>query len=113
MKFELLVLSLIFVRLTLKAKVSAEVTIGTYADPSHPGQCVLQQLVLSPGAVAKHPEMCAKITCHDNSKASIVTCATMIPPEGCTVGEPVDPEANYPNCCRKKIICKNGLVFNS
>ncbi|XP_065367196.1 uncharacterized protein LOC135959965 [Calliphora vicina] len=113
MKFELLVLSLIFVSTYHVSIVWAAVTIETYADPSHPGQCVLQQLVLSPGAVAKHPDMCAKITCHENSKASIVTCAVMIAPPGCTVGPVVDPEANYPNCCRKKIICESGLIFNS
>lgn len=37
----------------------------------------------------------------------------MVAPPGCRVGEPVDPEANYPNCCRKKIICDNGISFNS
>ncbi|KAM7343556.1 uncharacterized protein ACRADG_010550 [Cochliomyia hominivorax] len=106
------ILTLICVCIFIKFSY-ADLTIGKFEDPSHPGQCVVQQLVLSPGTVAKHPDLCAKITCHDNSKASIVTCAAMVPPPGCTVGPAVDPESNYPNCCRKKIICSNGISFNS
>lgn len=70
-------------------------------------------MILDAGSVAKHPSKCAKITCHANSKASIVTCPAMIPPAGCEVDEPMDPEANYPQCCRRKIVCKDGKVFNS
>ena len=70
-------------------------------------------MILDAGTVAKHPSKCAKITCHANSKASIVTCPAMIPPTDCEVKEPMDPEANYPQCCHRKIVCKDGKVFNS
>ncbi|KAH8262958.1 hypothetical protein KR044_002534 [Drosophila immigrans] len=92
----------------LMPPTEAAVMRGVFADPAHPGKCVVKpNLILNPGQTAKYPAMeCARIICGDNSHAQIHTCGVEAPPPGCRLGPPKFPNADYPKCCEHEILCK-------
>ncbi|KAM7350566.1 uncharacterized protein ACRADG_009125 [Cochliomyia hominivorax] len=93
-----------------------------FRNDKHPGKCVVDGKVLSPGQSIKHPTMdCAEITC-DNSigMATIETCdpisALASPlqklkdydrsnPPKCTWGDFKNTKAEYPKCCERHFTC--------
>ncbi|XP_065363505.1 uncharacterized protein LOC135956834 [Calliphora vicina] len=75
---------------------------GNYADPKHPGKCVVKGVVLSPG---EHPySRCGRMLCGESGAVVFHTCGAILPPEGHKLGEPIHPTAPYPKCCEKHYI---------
>ncbi|XP_013114726.1 uncharacterized protein LOC106092413 [Stomoxys calcitrans] len=93
-----------------------------FRDEKHPGKCVIQSTVVSPGQSIKHPTMdCAEFTC-DNSigLATIETCdpvsALASPleklkdydranPPKCSWGNFKNTKATFPKCCEREYTC--------
>ncbi|XP_034097433.1 U-scoloptoxin(16)-Ssd1a-like [Drosophila albomicans] len=98
---------LVLLAALLLPHTEAAVMRGVFADPAHPGKCVVKpNLILNPGQVAQYPAItCARIICEDNSHAQIHTCGVEAAPPGCHLGEPKFPNADYPKCCQREIIC--------
>ncbi|KRF98742.1 uncharacterized protein Dwil_GK27604 [Drosophila willistoni] len=85
----------------------AAVAFGVFKDPAHPGKCVVESLILSPGQSGRHPSMCARVNCLENSVAQIHTCGAVGLPPGSTFGDFKNPNADYPTCCDRHIIKAN------
>ncbi|XP_037806389.1 uncharacterized protein LOC119600307 [Lucilia sericata] len=101
MKF-FIVLSLI---LSVFSLTFADESAGFFTDPAHPGKCVYEDVILSPGEEAKLPGQCARFSCGENSFATIQGCGVMLPPPGCHYGDFIDSSAPYSDCCEKELIC--------
>ncbi|XP_034475311.1 U-scoloptoxin(16)-Ssd1a-like [Drosophila innubila] len=80
---------------------------GIFKDPAHPGKCVVKpNLILSSGQSARYPDMdCARIMCEQDSHATISTCGVEAAPPGCRMSQPKYPNADYPKCCKRNIVC--------
>ncbi|KAI8127334.1 uncharacterized protein LOC111687592 [Lucilia cuprina] len=77
---------------------------GIFKDPEHPGKCVVEGLILSPGETAKYPHGCAIMTCYDDGLVIFYGCGSMQPPPGYVMGGLSNPSAPYPKCCRRPLI---------
>eukprot|EP00099_Drosophila_melanogaster_P001592 NP_001097204.1 uncharacterized protein Dmel_CG34215 [Drosophila melanogaster] len=82
----------------------AAVVRGVFEDPTHPGKCVLEGLVLEKGQSARHPQRCERIICGENSAAEIQSCGAYGLPPGKKFGKYTNPNADYPDCCNREII---------
>ncbi|KAH8392150.1 hypothetical protein KR215_001897 [Drosophila sulfurigaster] len=98
---------LVLLAVLLLPHTEAAAVRGVFADPAHPGKCVMTpNFILNPGQIAQYPAMtCARIICGDNSHAQIHTCGVDAAPAGCRLGEQKFPYADYPTCCPREIIC--------
>ncbi|KNC28168.1 hypothetical protein FF38_04347 [Lucilia cuprina] len=59
--------------LALIVTVFSEDYSGYFRDPDHPGKCVRDGIILSPGDVGKVPGECALMTCYDDGYATFQT----------------------------------------
>ncbi|XP_073820455.1 complement inhibitor CirpT3-like [Musca autumnalis] len=77
------------------------------ADPEHPGRCVYEGIILSPGE-SRYPEgKCILVSCYGaDGSGSIESCMGEADMSRCFV-ETYDPNPHgqYPHCCEKQIIC--------
>ncbi|XP_034097434.1 uncharacterized protein LOC117563299 [Drosophila albomicans] len=97
---------LVLLAMLLLPQTEAGMASGYFADPAHPGKCVIKpNLILNPGQIGKYPDMdCARIICGENSLGQIHTCGAVGAPPNCEV-EPMFPNADYPKCCEVKMNC--------
>ncbi|EDW64914.2 uncharacterized protein [Drosophila virilis] len=104
-----ILLLLVLLAAMLLPTTEAAVARGIFKDPAHPGKCYIKpNLILNPGERAKYPDMeCARIICAEHSMAEIHTCGVEAPPPGCKMGATKFPDADYPKCCEREIICVN------
>ncbi|KAM7342340.1 uncharacterized protein ACRADG_009803 isoform 1-T1 [Cochliomyia hominivorax] len=112
MKFLLLISSICALVITSKAAVAR----GFFGDPGHPGKCVIENIILSPGEVAQFPKSpapiqnsiipigCGRIICYHATEVEFHTCGLVLPPPGYKLGEPVTPTADYPKCCKRAFV---------
>ncbi|XP_051858814.1 uncharacterized protein LOC117563300 [Drosophila albomicans] len=101
------ILLVVMAALLLPHTETAE-SIKFAADPAYPGKCVVTpNLILNPGQVAQFPGLtCTRVICHGpNNFATIQTCGALGAPTGCFLGELKFPNADYPECCYREIIC--------
>ncbi|XP_065370541.1 uncharacterized protein LOC135962504 [Calliphora vicina] len=82
----------------------AAVGRGIYKDPAHPGKCVVDGSILSPGEEATHKSHCYRMICGNDGMVTFHTCGVAAPPPGFKLGDPIMPTEPYPNCCRKAFI---------
>ncbi|KAM7361533.1 uncharacterized protein ACRADG_012538 [Cochliomyia hominivorax] len=101
MKFLIVVLFI----LSVCAVSFASEAVGFFRDPAHPGKCVYENLILSPGEEAKIPNDCGRILCGDDGFATIQTCGVMGAPPGCKYTDYIDINAPYAECCERKLVC--------
>ncbi|KAH8298015.1 hypothetical protein KR018_004400 [Drosophila ironensis] len=80
------------------------VSHGNFADPAHPGKCVVEGLVLSPGQTARHPKNCQRIICGQDGATTFHSCGVYGLPANKKFGKYKAPNANYPACCEREII---------
>ncbi|XP_037816889.1 uncharacterized protein LOC119607159 [Lucilia sericata] len=101
MKFWLLI-SLISVCIVANR---AAVARGTYKDPRYPGKCVVGDLIVSPGEEATHPfSRCGRMLCGSEGSVVFHTCGAIGAPSGYKLGDPIEPTAPYPTCCKRHFI---------
>ncbi|KAM7342341.1 uncharacterized protein ACRADG_009803 isoform 2-T2 [Cochliomyia hominivorax] len=77
---------------------------GLYQDPAHPGKCVMDGKILSPGEHDQNPEGCGRRICGSGSMVEFHSCSVEVPPIGYKLGDPIMPTEPYPDCCRKAFI---------
>ncbi|KAM7360658.1 uncharacterized protein ACRADG_006721 isoform 2-T2 [Cochliomyia hominivorax] len=78
---------------------------GFFKDPKHPGKCVVDGIIMSPGEEVLNPKgECSRVFCGEESYAVIQTCGVFVPPKGYKLGEPIEPNAPYPKCCKSHFI---------
>ncbi|XP_073820456.1 uncharacterized protein [Musca autumnalis] len=78
------------------------------ADPEHPGKCVYEGLILSPGKSGYPEGKCIQVFCYgDDGSGRIQSCMGEADMSRCTVitNDYVNPSAHYPDCCEEHIIC--------
>uniref|UniRef100_A0A1A9ZKY7 SVWC domain-containing protein n=1 Tax=Glossina pallidipes TaxID=7398 RepID=A0A1A9ZKY7_GLOPL len=79
---------------------------GFYKDPRHPGKCYINDdLILSGGEQRRHTDYCARVICGGEGYTTIQTCGveSAVPP--CKLGDYVDPDGDYPDCCKRIVKC--------
>ncbi|XP_017853833.1 uncharacterized protein LOC108607497 [Drosophila busckii] len=81
---------------------------------AHPRKCVLDtakgQLILRTGETKRVPDKCAEIYCGRYSWALIYDCVDEDLPDECDEwGDYKDLQAEFPNCCKRYMICNNVL----
>ncbi|XP_037806401.1 uncharacterized protein LOC119600313 [Lucilia sericata] len=91
--------------LALSVTVFSQDYSGDFKDPDHPGKCVRDGLILSPGEERKVPGECALMTCYDDGFATFKTCGTMVAPPGCQFGDYFDIDAPFGDCCEMTYSC--------
>ncbi|XP_032591891.1 uncharacterized protein LOC6562314 isoform X3 [Drosophila grimshawi] len=89
-------------------QTEANVSIRGYWNEAHLDKCYVNaNLIMNRGDTAKYPDLdCARIICQYNSMAEIHTCG-VVSIEGCTFGAVKFPDADYPDCCEREVICPN------
>ncbi|XP_073820449.1 uncharacterized protein [Musca autumnalis] len=81
-------------------------SVGVFGDPAHPDKCVYKNLVLSPGEKVQPKGECLQFTCNDSTGfGTIIGCSVKAVTEPCKLGDYVDHEGPYPDCCEQKIEC--------
>nr|ACK44335.1 CG34215-like protein [Drosophila silvestris] len=87
-------------------QTEAAVSRGVFKNDAHPGKCYVNaNLIMNLGDTAKYPDMdCARIICENDSMAEIHTCG-VVSITGCTLGAVKFPDADYPKCCEREVIC--------
>ncbi|XP_023308501.2 uncharacterized protein LOC111690278 [Lucilia cuprina] len=88
--------------LALIVTVFSEDYSGYFRDPDHPGKCVRDGIILSPGEVGKVPGECALMTCYDDGYATFQTCGVVLAPPGCNFPDYIDLDAPFGECCALK-----------
>ncbi|XP_059219961.1 uncharacterized protein LOC106094262 isoform X1 [Stomoxys calcitrans] len=72
----------------------------------HPGKCVYEDLVLSPGEEGKPKGQCIRFMCRDdNGYGEIHGCGAYAPMPNCEFGDYINLDAPYGECCRRHEIC--------
>ncbi|XP_046810634.1 uncharacterized protein LOC124420722 [Lucilia cuprina] len=84
---------------------------GFYGDSAHPGKCVINGLILSPGEVYYNQTKCEKTTCDEKTMVYFLSCGIYKPPIDCKLGDAKYPDAPYPDCCPRHEIC-NGIAVD-
>ncbi|EDW39623.1 GL15154 [Drosophila persimilis] len=90
--------------------ISAAMSINSYENPGYPGRCVIDTpssvVLLESGQAFKLPNIdCATIFCISNGWGSLFTCENKAPPDDCRFSDALDPNALYPECCKRRVIC--------
>ncbi|XP_058975782.1 uncharacterized protein LOC131801276 [Musca domestica] len=79
---------------------------GYFKDPDHPGKCFFGGLVLEPGKEGQIPGKCKRFLCNRADGLGVVQgCGTQGVKAPCTLGDHVNANAPYPDCCKRKVIC--------
>ncbi|XP_073820454.1 uncharacterized protein [Musca autumnalis] len=87
---------------------------GSYSsDPEHPGKCVYEDLILSPGEDGQPKGKCERIMCGEDLVGEVVSCDQILmePVPPCWWGEEANPGVEFPACCGKKLICPEQSNF--
>ncbi|XP_075144530.1 uncharacterized protein LOC142219426 [Haematobia irritans] len=93
----------------LVSSTTAQVSRGVFSDPAHPGKCVIDNLILSPGQEGSVRGQCELIMCNnENGLATMHGCGAMHI-QGCELGDSLYPNELYPKCCERQVICPEGL----
>ncbi|XP_073820459.1 uncharacterized protein [Musca autumnalis] len=83
------------------------------SDAEHPGKCVYEDLILSPGEEGQPKGKCQRFTCGKDLVGHIESCdyrfIILEPP--CWWGDLQNPEFKYPDCCMRKVICPERSGF--
>ncbi|KAH8238877.1 hypothetical protein KR038_005702, partial [Drosophila bunnanda] len=82
----------------------AAVSRGNFKDPTHPGKCVVDGLVLNIGQQVRHPKRCERILCEENGDVQFHSCGAVGLPHDKKFGDYKNPNADYPACCERYII---------
>ncbi|KNC21789.1 hypothetical protein FF38_03239, partial [Lucilia cuprina] len=82
-----------------------------YVSSAHPGKCVINGLILSPGEVHYDQTKCEKTTCDEKTMVYFLSCGIYKPPNDCKLGDAKYPDAPYPDCCPRHEIC-NGIAVD-
>ncbi|XP_034667314.1 uncharacterized protein LOC117900892 [Drosophila subobscura] len=90
--------------------VPAELSVNSYEDPAYPGRCVIDipssVVLLTAGQAFKLPNLdCTTIFCISDGWGTIFTCEKQEPPDDCRFSEPLNPDAFYPECCKRRVVC--------
>uniref|UniRef100_A0A1I8NMG6 Single domain-containing protein n=1 Tax=Stomoxys calcitrans TaxID=35570 RepID=A0A1I8NMG6_STOCA len=81
-------------------------SVGYYNDPAHPGKCVYQGMVLSPGEEGKVKGKCVSMLCaNEDGLATVLGCPEEYVGPPCKLGDFVNIDAAYGECCRRHVIC--------
>uniref|UniRef100_A0A1I8PUX8 Single domain-containing protein n=1 Tax=Stomoxys calcitrans TaxID=35570 RepID=A0A1I8PUX8_STOCA len=92
--------------LAIFAQSFGYVARGIFNDPKHPGKCVYEDLVLSPGEEGKPKGQCIRFMCRDdNGYGEIHGCGASAPMPNCEFGDYINLDAPYGECCRRHEIC--------
>ncbi|KAH8251150.1 hypothetical protein KR032_000259, partial [Drosophila birchii] len=94
----------LMVAVLLASGTEAAVSRGNFKDDAHPGKCVVAGLVLNVGQQARHPKICERIICHENSDVVFHTCGAVGLPPNKKFGAYKTPSADYPACCDRYVI---------
>ncbi|XP_037937217.1 uncharacterized protein LOC119670865 [Teleopsis dalmanni] len=89
----------------LATSIHAAASVGKFSDPKHPGKCVIDGNVMSPGEKLQPSGTCAELVCHDEEgNGSITDCGVIGAPPNCRVAD-FDTSKPHPSCCQRDIIC--------
>ncbi|XP_073820447.1 U-scoloptoxin(16)-Ssd1a-like [Musca autumnalis] len=102
MKYLLIILLFALVGATLAAEIS-----GYFYDPDYPGTCVYDDLMVWPDDMG-HPNngKCERIYClNEEGYGRLLSCGIQKIPTGCKLGDVIKPDATYPDCCKREVIC--------
>ncbi|KAH8251308.1 hypothetical protein KR032_006654, partial [Drosophila birchii] len=88
----------------------SSISINSYLDPDYPGNCVID--VGSTVVLLKFRDKfrlkslpCTEIFCIGDGYGMLYTCEKKRPPPGCRFAEYTDLDAEYPTCCKRKVVC--------
>ncbi|XP_073820450.1 uncharacterized protein [Musca autumnalis] len=77
------------------------------SDVEHPGKCFYEGLILSEGEEGRPQGKCELVMCGAKGYGSIDGCdqypIILEPP--CWWGDVENPDATFPDCCMRKVIC--------
>ncbi|XP_013116911.1 uncharacterized protein LOC106094254 [Stomoxys calcitrans] len=90
---------------TLFSLALADEMVGFFKDPAHPGKCVYGGLVLSPGEEGKVKGECTRVLCGEDSFATVQGCGIQSVESPCEMGDYINLDAPYGECCKRHIIC--------
>ncbi|XP_013116916.1 uncharacterized protein LOC106094260 [Stomoxys calcitrans] len=78
---------------------------GFFKDAAHPGKCVYDGLVLSSGEEGKVKGKCIRVLCGKEGFARIQGCGTQSVAPPCVMGDYINLDAPYGECCKRHITC--------
>ncbi|XP_005188179.1 uncharacterized protein LOC101895793 [Musca domestica] len=102
MKSLILVLLFALISTTFSAEIS-----GYFSDADFPGACYYDDLLVWPDDMG-HPKngKCERLYClNEEGYGKLLSCGVSKPPLGCKFGDVIAPNANYPDCCKREIVC--------
>ncbi|XP_061389604.1 uncharacterized protein LOC133324780 [Musca vetustissima] len=97
---------LIFI-LQLTATTFAAEIAGYFTDPDFPGACVYDDMIIWPDDVGHSTSgKCERLYClNEEGYGKLLSCGVQKAPAGCWLGNVIKPESNYPDCCKREIVC--------
>ncbi|XP_059219013.1 uncharacterized protein LOC131995102 [Stomoxys calcitrans] len=78
---------------------------NSYAPAATFEKCVYRDLILSPGESGQPEGCCECFYCGPNQRGFIERCNEIIVNLPCHLGEYTNPEATFPQCCERNVIC--------
>uniref|UniRef100_A0A1I8NAZ2 Single domain-containing protein n=2 Tax=Musca domestica TaxID=7370 RepID=A0A1I8NAZ2_MUSDO len=78
---------------------------GFFKEDAHPGKCVYKDLILSAGEEGYPKSECVRLLCGDNSFGTIQGCGTQAAAPPCKLGDYVNRDGKYPECCKRHVVC--------
>uniref|UniRef100_A0A1I8NKQ4 Single domain-containing protein n=1 Tax=Musca domestica TaxID=7370 RepID=A0A1I8NKQ4_MUSDO len=89
----------------------AAVMEGKITDLDHPGKCVYEGLILSPGEDGYPKGQCMHVMCSTaDGSGTVHTCGSLGTSPPCYLGNYTNPTANYPECCFREVICPENYM---
>uniref|UniRef100_A0A1I8NLK4 Single domain-containing protein n=1 Tax=Stomoxys calcitrans TaxID=35570 RepID=A0A1I8NLK4_STOCA len=97
-----------FILMALGAVTLAQEHLRYFKHLDHPGKCVFEDLVLSPGEEGQPRGSCLRLSCKQrDGLGSLKLCSPAQPAKpNCKVGGLINPSGVYPSCCERQVICK-------
>ncbi|XP_015036352.1 uncharacterized protein [Drosophila pseudoobscura] len=85
-------------------------SLNSYVHPAYPGRCVIDMepalITLELGQSVSLPNLpCVSLLCVGDGYGALYKCNHSSPPESCRYGEFLDLNVDFPECCKRKVVC--------
>ncbi|XP_037934499.1 uncharacterized protein LOC119670087 [Teleopsis dalmanni] len=91
--------------LFLSETVNGDWYVKDYSDPKHPGKCVIEGHILSPGQKIQPLFECKEYACYDEDGLGDITgCGPVNVPSNCKMDD-YDYSQPHPKCCHRDVRC--------
>ncbi|KAM8717287.1 hypothetical protein ACLKA7_004053 [Drosophila subpalustris] len=91
------------------SQVNGDTNHAILRNKNHPDKCYLETdkgpLIIEGDQLVRYPGKCANIYCGRDSWALIFTCNPLSIPDGCELGDYINSNAAFPECCERDWKC--------